>query len=63
VIGVEWIGLVYDQGTDEACVFRGTQLGTLIRESPFLRDGMTWLLSSTIVITGIRLDGSTTLTG
>jgi hypothetical protein len=26
-------------GTGRACVFQGTQLGTLIRESPFLRDG------------------------
>jgi hypothetical protein len=33
-------------------VFFFTQLGILIRESPFLRYSMTWLLSSTIVITG-----------
>jgi hypothetical protein len=40
VIGVERVGLICARGTDEACVFWGTQLGTLIRESPFLRDGM-----------------------
>jgi hypothetical protein len=28
-------------GASEACVFRGTQLSTLIRESLFLRDGTT----------------------
>jgi hypothetical protein len=31
--------------------FRGTQLGILIRESPFLRDGTTWLHSGTVVRT------------
>jgi hypothetical protein len=36
---VEQVGLICARGTDEACVFRGTQLGTLIYESPFLRDG------------------------
>jgi hypothetical protein len=41
VTGVEWVGLVYARGTDEACVFQGTQLGTLIRKSPFLCDGTT----------------------
>jgi hypothetical protein len=25
--GVEWVGLVCARGTDEACVFWGTQLG------------------------------------
>jgi hypothetical protein len=40
VTGVERVGLICARGTDEACVFWGTQLGTLIRESPFLRDGM-----------------------
>jgi hypothetical protein len=25
--GVEWVGLVCARGIDEACVFRGTQLG------------------------------------
>jgi hypothetical protein len=40
-----------------ACVFRGTQLGTLICESPFLHDGTTWLLSSTVVITGTWKNG------
>jgi hypothetical protein len=39
--GVEQVGLVCAWGTSEACVFRGTQLGTLIRESLFLRDGTT----------------------
>jgi hypothetical protein len=52
VTGVEHVGLVCARGTDEACVFRGTQLCTLIRESPFLRDGTTWLLSGIVVITG-----------
>jgi hypothetical protein len=33
------VGLACALGTSEACVFRGTQLGTLIRESSFLRDG------------------------
>jgi hypothetical protein len=37
VTGVERVGLICARGTDEACVFRGTQLGTLIRESPSLR--------------------------
>jgi hypothetical protein len=39
VTGVEQVGLVCAWGASEACVIRGTQLGTLIRESPFLRDG------------------------
>jgi hypothetical protein len=39
VIGVERVGLACACGASEACVFRGTQLGTLIRESPFLYDG------------------------
>jgi hypothetical protein len=30
---------------------------TLIHESPFLRDGTTWLLSSTVVITEIWKNG------
>jgi hypothetical protein len=34
--GVEWVGLTCAWGASEACVFRGTQLGTLIRKSPFL---------------------------
>jgi hypothetical protein len=51
VIGVERVGLACARGTSEACIFRGTQLGTLIRESPFPHDGTTWLLSSTVVIT------------
>jgi hypothetical protein len=38
VTGVERVSLVCARGTDETCVFRGTQLGTLIRESLFLRD-------------------------
>jgi hypothetical protein len=39
VTGVEWVGLACAWGASEACVFRGTQLGTLIHESPILRDG------------------------
>jgi hypothetical protein len=39
VSGVERVGLALCLGTSETCVFRDTQLGTLIRESPFLRDG------------------------
>jgi hypothetical protein len=39
VTGVEQVGLVCTWGASEACVFRGTQLGTLIRQSPFLHDG------------------------
>jgi hypothetical protein len=39
VTGVEWVGLARAWGVDEACVFWGTQLGTLIHELPFLRDG------------------------
>jgi hypothetical protein len=38
--GVERVGLARSWGAGEACVFRGTQLGTLIRESPFLCDGV-----------------------
>jgi hypothetical protein len=41
VTGVKRVSLVCARGTDEACVFLGTQLGTLIRESPFLHDGTT----------------------
>jgi hypothetical protein len=41
VTGVEQVGLACARGTNEACIFRGTQLGTLIRESPFSRDGTT----------------------
>jgi hypothetical protein len=40
VTGVERVGLACAWGANEACVFRGTQLGTLIRELPFLCDGM-----------------------
>jgi hypothetical protein len=40
-------------GASETCVFRGTQLGTLIGESPFLRNGTTWLRSGTVVWTDI----------
>jgi hypothetical protein len=61
VTEVERVGLVYARGTYEACVFRGTQLGTLIRKSPFLHDGTTWLLSSTIVITGTWKNGKMVL--
>jgi hypothetical protein len=39
--GVERVGLACAWGASETCVFRDTQLGTLIRESPFLHDGMT----------------------
>jgi hypothetical protein len=41
VTGGERVGLACAWGTSETCVFRGTQLGTLIRESSFLRDGVT----------------------
>jgi hypothetical protein len=61
VIGVKWVSLVCARGTDEACVFQGTKLGTLIRESPFLRDSMTWLLSSTVVITETWKNGKMVL--
>jgi hypothetical protein len=37
--GGEQVGLTCAWGTSNACVFRGTQLDTLIRESLFLRDG------------------------
>jgi hypothetical protein len=37
--GLERVGLVCSWGTSEACVFWGTQLGTLILGLPFLRDG------------------------
>jgi hypothetical protein len=37
--GVEQVGLTRAWGASEACVFWGIQLGTLIRESQFLRDG------------------------
>jgi hypothetical protein len=50
VIGMERVGLACARGTSEACVFRGTQLGTLICESSFLRDGMTCLWYNTVVI-------------
>jgi hypothetical protein len=42
VTGVEWVGLACAWGASETCVFQGTtlRLGTLIRESPFLRDGI-----------------------
>jgi hypothetical protein len=46
------IGLACALGTSEACVFRGTQLGTLIRESPFLRDATAWLRSGIVVRIG-----------
>jgi hypothetical protein len=39
LIGVERVGLTCAWGASETCVFWGTQLGILIRESPFLRDG------------------------
>jgi hypothetical protein len=50
--GVERVGLICAWGASEACVFRATQLGILIRESPFLRDGTAWLRSGTVVRTG-----------
>jgi hypothetical protein len=39
VTEVEQINLVCTWDISETCVFRGTQLDTLIRESPFLHDG------------------------
>jgi hypothetical protein len=53
LIGVECVGLVCAQGTDEACVFGVPNWATLICESPFLCDSMTWLWSSTVVRTEI----------
>jgi hypothetical protein len=50
---VEWVGLVCAWGTNEACIFRAPSWAILIRESPFIRDGTTWLWSSTVVRTGI----------
>jgi hypothetical protein len=41
LIGVGRVGLVCAWGASEVCVFLGTQLGTLIRESLFLL--MVWL--------------------
>jgi hypothetical protein len=41
VTGVERVGLACAWGASEACVLRGTQLDTLIHESPFLCDGTT----------------------
>jgi hypothetical protein len=52
VTGGECVGLACAEGTSEACVFQGTQLGTLIRESPFLRDGTAWLRSGIVVMIG-----------
>jgi hypothetical protein len=49
--GVEWVSLVYAWGTSKTCVFGVPSWATLIRESPFLRDGTTWLLYSTVVRT------------
>jgi hypothetical protein len=49
----EWNGLVLlVPGVQARRVFRGTQLGTLIRESPILRDGTAWLRSGIVVRTG-----------
>jgi hypothetical protein len=42
------------QGYKRGVCFLGYQSGTLIRESPFLHDGMTWLWSGTVVRTRIR---------
>jgi hypothetical protein len=39
VTRVEQVRLACAWGASEACVFRVTQLGTLIRKSLFLRDG------------------------
>jgi hypothetical protein len=41
VTGVKRVGLTCAWSANEACVFRGIQLGTLIHESPFLHDGTT----------------------
>jgi hypothetical protein len=49
--GVERVGLVCARGTDETCVFRGTQLGRLICESSFLHDGTPLLRYDTVVRT------------
>jgi hypothetical protein len=39
--GVERVGLICAWGTNEACAFEVPSWATLIRESPFLRDGVT----------------------
>jgi hypothetical protein len=50
----EWNGLVsLVPGVQARHVFFDNQLGTLIRESLFLRDGTTWLRSDTVVRTDI----------
>jgi hypothetical protein len=42
--GVERVGLPCAWGTSEVCVFfEVPSWATLIRKSPFLRDGTTWL--------------------
>jgi hypothetical protein len=51
LIGVERVVLASARDTSQACVFRVPGWDILIRESPFLRDGMTWLWSSTVVRT------------
>jgi hypothetical protein len=50
--GVERVGLACTWDTSEACVFGVPSRATLIHESSFLRDGTTWLWSSTVVRTG-----------
>jgi hypothetical protein len=50
--GVERVGLVYAQVQMRHVFFRVPSWATLIRKSSFLRDGTTWLWSSTIVRTG-----------
>jgi hypothetical protein len=43
LIVVERVGLACAWGTSEACVFWVPSWAILIRDSPFLRDGTTWL--------------------
>jgi hypothetical protein len=54
---VERVGLICARGIEEVCVFWIPSWATLIRESLFLRDGTTWLRSSTVVITGTWKNG------
>jgi hypothetical protein len=58
---VEWVGLACAWGISEACVFLVPSWATLIRESMFLCDGITWLWSSTVVRTGTLEDGKMVL--
>jgi hypothetical protein len=49
---VKRVGLACAWGTSETCVFGVPSWTILIHESLFLRDGTTWLWSSTVLRTG-----------